>query len=88
VQEVTERAAQAVQLPDNERVAAIKAIQRFVEFGTVPAAGFPARLVFLVNCCATVGLKCADLSRGILFISADTSVTDLDTNYIGTATGE
>jgi hypothetical protein len=51
-------------------------------------AGFAARLVFLVNSCATLSLNCADLSRGILFISANSSITNLHTKYIGAATGE
>jgi hypothetical protein len=46
-----------------------------VQLWAVPAAGFSARLVFLVNCSTAVSLKRADLGRGILFISANSSIT-------------
>ena len=88
MQEIAQGSAQAVQLPDNERVAGSETVQSLVQLRAVPASGFAARLVFLVNSCATLSLNCADLSRGILFISANSSITNLHTKYIGAATGE
>jgi hypothetical protein len=65
VKEITQRPAQAVQFPDNERIAGSETIQSLVQLGAIPATGFSARLVFLVNSGATVVFQCADLDRRI-----------------------
>jgi hypothetical protein len=52
-------------------------VQRLMQLGPIPAAGFAAGLVFFVNYFATVSLKRCDLGRGILFIGRDAGVTYL-----------
>ena len=66
VQHVLQRARQAIELPDDDRVALAQMVQQAMQFRPVPA---PAGRGFLEQASATGGPECLRLQGVVLFVS-------------------